>query len=356
MSEALQEARRQVQICNACRYCEGFCDTFPALMRHTTFADGDLTHLANLCHNCRGCYYACQYTEPHEFALNLPKALADLRTESWQDYIWPLRFSALFQKNGVAVSLILILSVALLFSLASALGGRDNSFYDVLSHGMMVAIFMPAFLLPLGVIALGLRSYVRDTLGHALSFTDIKKGLAKAAVMKNLSGGHGQGCNFEDEDRFTKARKIAHQFVFWGFLACFASTSSGTVMHYVFDLHAPYAFWSLPKLFGVPGGIALSFGTLWLLDLKRRADQNLGAAAYKSGEYAFILVLFLVSTTGLALYWAGGTSAMPALLAIHLGCVFSFFVLMPYTKMVHAFFRLTALCVDAAKDRADGKT
>ncbi len=47
---------------------------FPAITRERAFADGDITQLANLCHNCRGCYYACQYTEPHEFALNLPAA------------------------------------------------------------------------------------------------------------------------------------------------------------------------------------------------------------------------------------------------------------------------------------------
>ena len=29
-------------------------------MRQKEFSDGDITHLANLCHNCRGCYYACQ--------------------------------------------------------------------------------------------------------------------------------------------------------------------------------------------------------------------------------------------------------------------------------------------------------
>jgi precorrin 3B synthase CobZ len=65
---ATEEARRQIEICNACRYCEGYCDVFPAMTRQRAFSDGDITQLANLCHNCRGCYYACQYTEPHEFA------------------------------------------------------------------------------------------------------------------------------------------------------------------------------------------------------------------------------------------------------------------------------------------------
>ena len=83
---ATAEARRQIEICNACRYCEGYCAVFPAMTRQRAFADGDMTQLANLCHNCRGCYYACQYTEPHEFAVNLPAALAEARQDSWDRF------------------------------------------------------------------------------------------------------------------------------------------------------------------------------------------------------------------------------------------------------------------------------
>ena len=28
---AIEEAARQVNICNACRYCEGYCSVFPAI-------------------------------------------------------------------------------------------------------------------------------------------------------------------------------------------------------------------------------------------------------------------------------------------------------------------------------------
>ncbi|MCG7522824.1 4Fe-4S ferredoxin, partial [Ruegeria sp. Ofav3-42] len=64
-TDLIQEARRQAEICNACRYCEGYCSVFPSLHAERAFSDGDITQLANLCHNCRGCYYACQYTAPH---------------------------------------------------------------------------------------------------------------------------------------------------------------------------------------------------------------------------------------------------------------------------------------------------
>ena len=99
--DAIGEARRQMEICNACRYCEGYCSVFPAMTRKRLFSDGDLTQLANLCHNCRGCYYACQYTEPHEFALNVPAALAEVRSDSWRKYAWPSGFASLFQRQQI---------------------------------------------------------------------------------------------------------------------------------------------------------------------------------------------------------------------------------------------------------------
>ncbi|MEO0995761.1 MAG: 4Fe-4S ferredoxin, partial [Pseudomonadota bacterium] len=80
-SQATREARRTMEICNACRYCEGYCPVFPAMERRRAFSGTDLGHLANLCHNCKGCWYACQYAPPHEFGLNLPKTFAELRVE-----------------------------------------------------------------------------------------------------------------------------------------------------------------------------------------------------------------------------------------------------------------------------------
>jgi MinD superfamily P-loop ATPase len=46
-----------MEICNACRYCEGFCAVFPAVELRREFSAGDLSYLANLCHGCRGCYF-----------------------------------------------------------------------------------------------------------------------------------------------------------------------------------------------------------------------------------------------------------------------------------------------------------
>jgi len=129
-TDLMMDACRQVEICDACRYYEGYCSVFPAITRQRAFSDEDLTQLANLCHNCRGCYYACQYTEPHEFALNLLMVLAEVRGESYKAFAWPQGFAPLFERYGGVIAL-----------------------------GLAVAIFSPAFLVPLAAISISVAQY-----------------------------------------------------------------------------------------------------------------------------------------------------------------------------------------------------
>jgi citrate/tricarballylate utilization protein len=345
---ATQEARRQVEICNACRYCEGYCAVFPAITRERAFADGDITQLASLCHNCRGCYYACQYTEPHEFALNLPAALAEVRVESWERFAWPGGLARVFQNSGVALAGALVAGIAVLFFALTALApDSGDGFYAYLSHAAMVAIFTPAFVFPLVVIAMGLRRYWAEVGGTRITMADLKTAFGDAARLRNLSGGAADGCNFEKGDRYSQARRHAHHAVMYGFLLCFASTSSGTVLHYVFDIQAPYGLLSLPKLLGIPGGILLTVGAVMLAWLKTKADPELGAPSVWGGEMAFVCLLGATGATGLALFAATGTGLVAPLLALHLGTVLAFFLTTPYSKMVHGFYRLAALVRDA---------
>ncbi len=349
LTDAVNEARRQVEICNACRYCEGYCSVFPAISRKRAFSEGDIVQLANLCHNCRGCYYACQYTEPHEFAINIPKALAEVQQGSWQDYAVPSGFARAFQSSGAAIAVALALGFALIFWAMKALGENagGEGFYALLSHSAMVAIFVPAFLLPLLSIAFSLRTYWRQVGGEKLRLSGITEAFRSAARMENLSGGHEQGCNFEDEDRFSNARRWRHQTVMYGFLLCFASTCSATIMHYAFDMPAPYGLISVPKLLGVPGGILLAIGTLAMIQLKLKGDRALSDRRVWGGEMGFVLLLFFVATSGLLLYGLAGSELLGGLLAAHLGAVLAFFLLTPYSKMAHGFYRLAALMRDA---------
>ena len=120
-------------------------------------------------------------------------------------------------------------------------------------------------------------------------------------------------------------------------------------MHYLLDWQAPYPFWSVPKLLGVPGGFMMVAGAITLIVLKLRADAELGAKRVWGGEMAFVVLLGAVALTGLVLYGVTGTTLVGPLVAVHLATVLTLFLLMPYSKMVHGFFRMAALLAEAGK-------
>ena len=97
--DLLKEGARQMTICNACRYCEGYCAVFPAMEQRRIFTKADLTYLANLCFDCRDCYYACQYAPPHEFAVNVPKLMSELRADTYREFTWPALLAGVFKHN-----------------------------------------------------------------------------------------------------------------------------------------------------------------------------------------------------------------------------------------------------------------
>ena len=168
--------------------------------------------------------------------------------------------------------------------------------------------------------------------------------------LKYLGGGHGEGCNNED-DSWTLWRKRAHHATFYGFMLCFASTSVATVYHYAFKWQAPYALTSLPVLLGTLGGIGLLVGPAGLLWLNLRRDPKTADLNQKPMDLGFIALLFLTSLTGLALMLWRDTSFLALLLAVHLGVVMALFVTLPYGKFAHGIFRSAALLKWAIEKR-----
>ena len=359
-----KEVARQLQICNGCRYCEGFCAVFPAMTRRLEFGKADIHYLANLCHNCGACLHACQYAPPHEFAINVPKSMATVRGQTYADYAWPKALGGLYKSNGLTVSMALALSLSLFLILAIQSNGTlwggpvENGFYAIFPHNLMVSMFAPIFLWSVLALALGVTKFWREvtpaTSGAPLSAPAAAEAAHDALQLKYLGGGHGDGCNNED-DAFTLARKRMHHLTFYGFMLCFAATSVATVYHYAFDWPAPYDFFSLPKILGTVGGIALTVGTLGLWRLNLARDPQHGDAQQRPMDRGFIALLFFISVTGLALMLSKNTAAMPVLLAVHLGMVMALFLTLPYGKFAHGIFRTAALLRFAVEKRQPSK-
>ncbi|MCQ4273448.1 tricarballylate utilization 4Fe-4S protein TcuB [Pseudomonas kuykendallii] len=355
-----REVQRQMTICNACRYCEGFCAVFPAMTRRLEFAQADIHYLANLCHNCGACLHACQYAAPHEFDVNVPKAMAKVRLDTYAEYAWPRAMGKLYQRNGLTLALasggglalFLCLTLMLMGNLFTVVPGGD--FYRIFPHNTLALMFGSVFGFAVLALTLGVRRFWRNVSPPAapvpLKTSAALEATANVATLKYLDGGHGEGCNNAD-DRFTLWRRRFHHLTFYGFMLCFAATGVATLFHYLLQWSAPYPIFSAPVMLGIAGGIGLLIGPAGLLWLNLRRDPAHGDEKQKPMDRGFIALLFLVSASGLALLALRDTSALGAMLALHLGLVMAFFLTMPYSKFAHGIFRSAALLKHAIEKR-----
>lgn len=346
------EVERQMTICNACRYCEGFCAVFPAMTRRLDFNKADIHYLANLCHNCGACLSACQYAAPHEFAVNVPKAMAKVRLDTYAEYAWPQALGTLYQRNGLTLALasgaglafFLCLTLMIMGNLFTAMPG--GNFYGIFPHNTLALMFGVVFGFAVLALGIGVRRFWRNV-SPAQSTLPLKasaalEATANVAQLKYLDGGHGEGCNNAD-DKFTLWRRRFHHLTFYGFMLCFAATGTATLYHYLLDWSAPYPIFSLPVMLGIVGGIGLLVGPAGLLWMNLRRNPDQGDEKQKPMDRGFIALLLLVSGSGLALLAFRESSALGLLLAVHLGLVMAFFLTMPYSKFGHGIFRSAAL-------------
>ncbi|PAF48385.1 citrate utilization protein B [Helicobacter sp. 12S02634-8] len=351
-------AKQSCVVCNSCRYCEGFCAVFPAMEQRRDFDVRDIDYLANLCHQCGECFYACQYAPPHTFDVNIPAQLGDIRALSYQKFAYPTWASRVFEKNGFFAFIALIVSIFVLFLLASALHQGElfsldfaGDFYQVIPYGLMVGVFSVVGIFVLCALGVGfVRFLIYITPNESITFPALTQGLFDAFSLKYLGGHDNDGCTYP-KDRRSNIRKIFHHFTFYGFLACFVATSLGAFYAHCLHLRAPYDFLSLPKLFGTFGGISLCVGTLGLFVLKIIADKTPKSLKTLGMDYAFIFGLFIAALSGLVLMLLRDSQALALLVVFHLSVVLALFVMMPYGKFIHGFYRLGALILYALESK-----
>lgn len=364
-TDKLNKTRRIIEICNSCRYCEGFCAVFPAIELRRTFSDEDLKYLSNLCHNCRDCYYACQYAPPHEFDINVPKSLAEIRVSTYKEFAWPSAARPLFARNGLWVTAVTLVSTLVITVLAVMMKGTsslftphagDNSFFEVFPYTPMILLMSALGLFSLFALGKGMMNFWEKTGSTPGGFMDVSahvRAMGDVLRLKYLEGG-GHGCNYPGDD-FSMARRNYHHLVFYGFGLCFAATIVAAVYDHFLHLPSPYPFFSLPVILGTLGGLAMTAGTLGLFYLKRRMDRFLTDETAIAMDTSFIVLLLLAAVSGLALLVLREASVMGILLCLHLGIVAGLFITMPYGKFVHMAYRYAALVRNARESsRKDG--
>ena len=350
--ELLAQGEQLMRICNSCRYCEGFCAVWRAMEYRREFPAGDLNYLANLCHDCSECYYACQYAPPHEWAINPPLAFAKIRARSYEQYAWPRALASAFRANGIVVALVSVLAiVAFMFGVVQMQGANSLSrvvaggdFYQITSHGILVAVFGTVGLFSAVALVVGLLRSCRDIgekLSDLFSPATLKMAIKETLQLEYLDGG-GWGCSYPGEES-SYVRRWFHHFTFYGFLLCFAATTVAAIYDYLFHWPAPYGYTSLPVILGTLGGLGLLIGPVGLLVLKQSRNRDITDEEEGGMDTAFLVLLILTTATGLLLLGLRETTAMGTLLVIHLGFVMGLFLSLPYGKFVHGMYRFVAI-------------
>lgn len=358
LAELVAEADRQFTICNACRYCQDYCAVFPAMERRREFDVADFAQLANLCHDCRSCQQACMYTEPHEFAINIPLLMSAGRTATYEETARPRTIYRAMAAGplGVAALSAAIFAVILLAFLATSSldriftghGGDSGSLYEAVPH---LAMIIPALVLSIfavGTVALGARAFLampdeRETRdGGPRAWLGAFR---EAATLRWMKGGGGE-CFFPEEERAGPGRRRLHHLVAYGFLGTFLATVAAFVYETFLGKLPPYPVISVPVLLGLVGGVAMLIGIVGLIWEKRRMTRGLATDTAVRQDYTLLFTLLLVAVTGLLLLLLRASAAMGTLVVIHLASVFALFLTAPYGKFVHVVYRTAALLRD----------
>lgn len=362
---AIAEAKRQLTICNSCRYCEGYCAVFHALGRRSVLADGDVGFLANLCHDCRGCEQACMFTTPHEFAMNLPLALADARMATYEAHAWPRRAAALFRRSTVVAGLSALVAFLVLAVISITTGDPARlsqvdtgagSFYRVVPW---IAMVLPATGLSLWAFAAFLAGgvlYWRD--GPRPSARRLPRlaarALLQALTLRWMKGG-GAGCFYPDADRPSPTRRRLHTVMLAGLGGTFASTTAAAINQELLGILPPYDYLSIPVVLGAAGGLAIIIGTSGLLALKARSRGD-APNPMTELDVSFLVVLDAASATGMILLALRGTAWLAPALLIHLASLAALYISAPYSKLAHGIYRYLAILQHAMEDAPDPPT
>ena len=351
----------QLEVCNACRYCEGYCAVFPALERRRRFSTEDVVYLANLCHDCRACYYACMYAPPHEFGVNIPQALAEVREQTYAQYALPRVVSNLASKNAWLLIVVTLLSVGFFLAVAALNGAGlfqarsgPGSFYEVVPYLAMMVPGLALSAYAIGVLLVGAFAFMRDIRGPApgdfLQWRGMLAAAGEAFGLRYLRGGTAGGCYYPTE-RTSNARLVLHMLVFYGFLSALAATIAAFILQDVFGELPPYPILSVPVVLGSIGGVAMIVGATGLLYLKWRSDRAPADASTMNLDWLFLVSLNVVSITGMLLLALRDTPLMGLLLIVHIATVFALYVAAPYGKFAHFVYRYAALVQNRLESR-----
>ena len=310
-------------------------------------------YLANLCRDCRACYYVCPFIPPHEFNLNFPQVMGKIREATYQELCWPAAIARRVDRSWLATGAVSAASLAVVAVAAGVLGGvealttahvGDNSFYAVIPRAAMVIPAMVlAILATIVILAGAVRFWRQGTPVKRPRTLSAWLGAAKdAATLRNM---RGDECSYPGEEH-SNGRWIYHSLLFFGYCAALVSTTIAAFLGEILQVPPPYPLLSAPVVFGVAGGIGMIVGAAGLLWLKFQTQRDLSHPEMRSLDLALLVMTLAVAGSGMLVLGLRETALMPLMLVIHLGFVAALFATAPYGKLVHGVYRYLALVRD----------
>jgi citrate/tricarballylate utilization protein len=334
------EAIRQFNICNACRYCEGYCAVWDDIENKNFFDNSDIDHFANLCHDCRECYNVCPFTEPHEFNLNIPMVLSKVRHETYINNIKPEFMEKPAKHQYYLWSFVIALSILSVFTL----GYMNMNGYMLNRYGLSdITHIFPVLQFKIFSTILYIYVIILWALEGNNYWKSINSGKNKKKVRihnillalsdsfghKYFKGG-GAGCNYP-EDNSGKFRLIFHPMIFFGFIIdLIAIAFYGNLNIYIIIIY-------------MVGSLLISIGSIALLFAKFYSNKKLASKQLLTMDYPFTIIMLLTGITGLIFPVFSGYSIFSITFMIHIALISAIFLMAPFGKFIHPVFRFLSL-------------
>ena len=233
-ADLVQEGQRMASICNACRYCEGYCAVFPALERRLVLQRGRPRISRQPVPRLRRMLLRL----PVRAAARVPAQSAEDDERNPRRYLSQVCmardiFTALFERNGMVVS---VITSRMHRALSAGHGDLCRSAGAVLrAYGQRRRLLCRAVAPCDGA---HFWRCIRTGPGHAAGRCRALLARHRGGTGKHFSvagplgqsidavlrltylRGGGDGCTYSD-DRPSPARRAYHQITFYGFLALF---------------------------------------------------------------------------------------------------------------------------------------
>ena len=355
----------EVNKCYQCATCSTVCNLSPAdrpfprkemLMAQWGQADRLISDPDIwLCYQCGDCTTYCpRGARPGD-------VLAAVRSSVYKRASFPSFMGKALAKPS-ALPILFLVPALILMACILAFAPQTNGSYDFLTSSIIdYNIFLPHS----SVDALFVFGNILIFIFAAVGFLRFWKSLQIDGQPKNLSFVSAlmkTVIEIISHSRFNKceankARSIGHMVLLFGFVGAMITT--GCVFVFIFIPHYLQLlglenwqpFFELPinlpnpvKILGAVSGVALMFGSIWLIVRRKANRDKVGANGYS--DYLFLWIMFLVGLTGM-LSWLTRLVGVPLLAYAnyfaHMLVVFFLLWYMPYSKFAHMFYRTMAL-------------